>query len=110
MLYELRKYYINPGHRKDIEELFRNTNLENFRKHGISVEGMWYSTTEEIFYYLLKFKDEADQKAKWAEFYAEPSWKPAVDKWNAECGDVMSNYESFNLEPISFYDEGYSRF
>lgn len=110
MLYEWRKYYINPGHRKDIEDLFRNTNLENFKRHGISVEGMWYSKTEDVLYYMLKFKDEEDQKAKWAEFYGDPGWKPDVDKWNAERGDVMSKFDTFNLEPIDFYDESFSRF
>ena len=110
MLYELRVYPINPGHRKDIEDLFEHTNLANFKRHGISVEGLWYSTSEEILYYILKFEDEDDQKAKWEAFYADPVWAAGIAKWQDERGNVMDHYEHYNMEPIPFYDEKLSRF
>lgn len=106
MLYELRIYTVVSGRRKDIEDLFRDTNLPNFKKYGISVEGVWYSAKpeEDVLFYLLKFKDEADQKAKWDAFYAEPSWQVDIAAWQKR-GDVLSDHKGYNIEMVPFYSE-----
>lgn len=99
MLYELRIYHVAPGRRKDLEGLFENTNIPNFKKHGMELIDLWFSVDErENLYYILGFEDKNDREKKWAAFQADPSFGAAIK----DLGQPVLEVESYLMERLPF--------
>jgi hypothetical protein len=102
-IYELRKYFANPGKLDNIEARFRNDTIRIFAKHGLHAIGYWQpiDNKDNAMLYVLEHNSEADAKKNWAEFMADPEWQ-AVSKASDANGKIVNHVESTYMTALDF--------
>jgi hypothetical protein len=79
-LFELRTYHTDPGRLEALNQLTREHTLALFKKHGLTPVAYWIpSDKPNTLIYVLSFPNMAAHDKAWAEFYADPDWKKALD-------------------------------
>jgi hypothetical protein len=74
MLYEFRTYEAAQGRLNDLDNRFCDLTTKIFHRLGFRQVGFWTATDPDRVVYILGWKDEAERKAKWSEFGADPEW------------------------------------
>lgn len=78
MIYELRTYWAAPGKAEALHNRFRTLTMGVFKRLNMEVVGFWrpLQLTPESgdLVYVMRFADEAAQKAAWDAFRADPEW------------------------------------
>ena len=79
MLYEWRIYEVMPERMRALHNLFENTTLRLFEKHGFRVIGFWEAVvgTTNVLYYMLAWESMAHMEKAWNAFRSDPEWVSA---------------------------------
>ncbi len=76
--FELRTYIVDPTGPGTLDLLharFRDHTNKLFIKYGMTIGGVWQSTTKpNTLIYLLAYKDRAARDTAWAGFNKDPEW------------------------------------
>lgn len=76
MLYDYRRYEVQPGRKADLDARFANLTLPLWERHGFRLQGIFdveIGTTSQL-HYLLAWENLAEREQKVAEFLADPEW------------------------------------
>lgn len=103
MIYEMRTYYAMPGKLRAVVQRFADVTHELFLKYGFRPVGYW---TESIgdntkFHYMLAWEDDAERRAKWAEFRDDPERIRAFAESEKD-GLIVARIENSIWEATSF--------
>ena len=99
MINQLRVYRIDPEAREAFHARFRDHAARLMRDHGFRILAMWEEDRRPAedalnFVYLLAWEDEAEMKARWAEFMALEEWAAIKRETSAIHGPmVLGNFE-----------------
>ena len=105
MVYELRKYYVNPGKEADIHKRFREHTMAIFEKHGMKNIGYFTPTEKKEgdpeLVYIVAHASREQAKENWKAFGADPEWQ-AVQKESEANGKIVVKVESTFLTPTDY--------
>jgi len=103
MLFEWRVYKILPKKMNMVHNLFRNTTLKLFEKHGIKAVGFWEAVvgTSNILYYMLAWQDMAHMEKAWSAFRSDPEWIEARRE-AVKDGPLTERVTSILLKPTAY--------
>lgn len=100
MLYEIRTYWAATGKAEALHNRFRTLTMNIFKRLNMEVVGFWrpIEATAESgdLVYIMRFPDEAAQKAAWEAFRADPEWIEGRNKSEVD-GKLTSKVTSVNL-------------
>ncbi len=101
--YEMRVYYSPPGRLDDLHARFRDHTLNLFTKHGIGNVGYWVpvDNKENKLVYLLSYPSREAREVAWKAFFADPDWKAAAKKTEAN-GPIVSKVEQTFLQTTDY--------
>lgn len=99
----MRTYYAPPGKLKELHARFRDHTLNLFAKHGIQSVGYWtpLDNTENKLVFLLAYPSRAAREASWKNFLADPDWKAAAQKSEAN-GKIVAKVEQIFLQTTDY--------
>lgn len=101
-LFELRTYYPHPGKLEALHARFRDHTLALFETHGLQHVGYWETTGDSPkLVYLVAFADEAQRKAAWKGFLADPKWKAAYAD-SIKDGKLVAKIDSVLLRTTDY--------
>jgi len=105
-VYELRTYTATPGNRDKVLARFRDHTVKIFEQHGMKNVGYWVPVDEkdgggDKLIYLLEHKSREAAAASWKAFSADPTWKEARAKSEAN-GKIVAKAESIFLTPTDY--------
>ncbi len=105
MVYELRKYYANPGKAEDMHKRFREHTMALFEKHGMKNIGYWVPAEpkegDADLVYIVAHASRAQADVNWKAFGADPDWQ-AVYKASHENGVLVGKVEREFLNPTDY--------
>ena len=82
MIYEVREYTPMPGRLKDAIELFKMVVFPLFRRHGMEVVQVGFTTigvnSFNELVYTMRFSSLADLECKWKAFLTDADWAAAL--------------------------------
>ena len=104
--FEMRTYYAAPGKLEELHARFRNHTDKLFKKHGMQVIGYWgpeekESGSENTLVYLLAYPSREARAASWKAFAADPDWKDAQKKSEAN-GKLVDKVVSVFLRSTDY--------
>ncbi|MEM8849579.1 MAG: NIPSNAP family protein [Pseudomonadota bacterium] len=101
---QLRIYEIPPGNRGPFLDRFRDHAARLMADHGFRICAMWTSDPDGRvrFVYLLSWTDEAEMRAAWEAFMADPDWARIKAETSAIHGDFVLGIEDIPLIPVPF--------
>ncbi|MDF2383280.1 NIPSNAP family protein [Nostoc ellipsosporum NOK] len=75
-LYQLRVYALHDASKPVFHARFRDHAMRIMKRHGFDIVATWEARRDgkPEFVYLLRWPDEATQKASWAAFMADAEW------------------------------------
>lgn len=75
-LYQLRVYALHEASRPVFHSRFRDHAMRIMKRHGFDIVATWEARRDgkPEFVYLLRWPDEATQRACWAAFMADAEW------------------------------------
>lgn len=102
-VYEMRIYYSPAGKLEDLHARFRNHTVKLFEKHGMTNVGYWVplENPENKLVYLLSYPNREAREESWKKFLADPEWKEAAKKSEAN-GKLVSKIDSLFLKPTDY--------
>jgi heme-degrading monooxygenase HmoA len=103
MVYEFRKYEAAAGRLPEVLNRFERTTVGLFERHGFSPVGFWQTdvgTSNEL-HYLLRWKDSDERVQHWAAFAADPEWREAKARTEAN-GAIVARIHNQLWIPTSF--------
>ena len=105
MIYELRTYDCVPGKLKAHHERMPKREFPLFRKHGITVVGVWTpevgENTNNRLIYMLAYDSLADREKKWAAFLADRELQQLVAETEGD-GPWVLHAQNTILRPTSY--------
>jgi hypothetical protein len=102
MIYELKRYVAHEGKAEALVRRFEEQTIPVFRKVGIELVQAWTAPAEPgVFYYLVRFPDEAASARAWASFAADPDWK-AAKAASEQDGPLLASQSTVRLVPTRF--------
>lgn len=92
---QLRIYEIYDGNKVAFHARFRDHAQRIMARHGFRILSMWEAKAENRteFVYLLRWRDEAEMKAAWTAFMADPEWAEIKRMTAAEHGKLVGEIE-----------------
>ena len=101
--FELRTYYSPPGKLDDLHARFRDHTMRLFEKHGMQNVGYWVpvENTNNTLVYLMAYPSRAAREESWKAFLADPEWKRAAQKSEAN-GKIVSRVEHVFLQAADY--------
>ena len=106
MIYELKKYTAHEGKYAALTARFMQTTLPVFQRVGIEVAHVWTSPEEPgVFYYVTRFASQEARAAAWAAFMADPEWKEAKARSEAD-GPLLASQSTTLLQTAQFLPPG----
>ncbi|MEY2410965.1 MAG: hypothetical protein QOF48_3635 [Verrucomicrobiota bacterium] len=101
--YELRIYYAAPGKLDELHTRFRDHTVKLFEKHGMQNIGYWVpiENPDNRLIYLLAYPDRASREKAWKAFQADPEWKAAQKKSEAN-GRLVARADSSFWEATDY--------
>lgn len=104
MIYEHRTYTVLPGKMDALQARFRDHTVRLFKKHDMKVVGYFtpvIAKANNIFIFILEFRDLAHREAAWAAFGADPEWQKAFADSHKD-GVIVESVENMILAPTDF--------
>ena len=104
MIYEMRQYRCVPGRLPALLKRFETATLKIWEKHGIRQAGFFTTLIGESHQeltYFLAWESLAEREKKWGAFVADPDWREALNKSEAD-GQIVANIVSQILAPTAF--------
>jgi hypothetical protein len=102
LIYELKRYVAHDGKAEALVRRFEASTLPIFRRVGIELVQCWTAPAEPgVFYYLVRFADQAASDKAWAAFGADPDWKDAKAA-SEQDGPLLASQSTVRLQPTSF--------
>lgn len=104
MIHELRIYHCAQGRLPALHERFQKATLELWKKHGIRAVGFWTTLvgpSNQTLTFMLQWDNLAERERIWEAFSADPQWKEARDRYEAE-GPIVARIENQLLEPTAY--------
>jgi hypothetical protein len=77
MLYEYRRYEVNPGKKPELDARFRDLTMPLWEKHGMKAVGLFdveVGTMTNEFHYILAWESLAERERIFPQFLADPEW------------------------------------
>jgi hypothetical protein len=76
VIYEYRRYHVNPGRMGDLVDRMNQHTVRFFEKHGIRMLGAWTTIVGESneLHYLLAWEDFNERQERWGAFSRDPEW------------------------------------
>lgn len=102
-VFEMRIYYANPGKLADLNTRFRDHTCKLFEKHGLQNIGYWVplDNSEEKLIYVIAAPSREARDASFKSFGADPEWKEAARKSEAN-GPLVKKIESFFMTATDY--------
>jgi hypothetical protein len=103
VIYEMRSYEAMPGKHRSVVARFANVTHDLFVKYGFRPIGYWteYVGDNAKFHYMLAWEDDAERRAKWAEFREDPVRAKAFAETEKD-GPIVARVRNWIWEPTSF--------
>jgi hypothetical protein len=103
MIYEYRRYEVNPGRLRDVHRRFEELTLPLWTKHGIEALGFWEVVVGDSnqLHYLLRWKDLSDRDGKWTAFVSDQEWLDGFAKSEAS-GPLVARIHNEFWRPTSY--------
>lgn len=102
MIYELKRYVPHDGKADALQERFAARTMPIFKRLGMEVTHCWTVPEEAgVFYYMLRFRDQAHSDQAWAAFAADPEWKQ-VKAASEQNGALLAGQSTVHLVPTRF--------
>ena len=104
MLYEYRRYEVNPGKKPELDARFKDLTLPLWEKHGMKAVGMFdveVGTMTNEFHYILAWDSLADREKKWSGFFSD---KERLAKFaeTEKNGPLVRNLTAHILRPTAY--------
>ncbi len=94
IVYELRRYRLQPGARETLIALFEREFIESQEAIGMAIHGIYRDTADaNAFVWLRSFPDMAQRAAALAAFYGGPVWQ----RWGKAANATMLNSDNVLL-------------
>jgi hypothetical protein len=102
VIHELKRYVAREGKAEAMQRRFAESTMPVFRRVGIDLVQCWTAPAEPgVFYYLVRFADEAASDRAWAAFAADPEWKAAKAASETD-GPLLASQSTVRLQPTAF--------
>ena len=102
MIHELKRYVAHEGKTEAMQRRFAEVSMPIFKRLGIDVVQCWTAPAEPgVFYYLVRFDDEAASERAWAAFGADAQWK-AAKAASEKDGPLLASQSTVRLVPTRF--------
>lgn len=102
MIFELKRYVAHDGKAEALQQRFAEKTIPVFRRVGIDLVQCWTAPAEPgVFYYLVRFADEAASQQAWAAFSSDAEWKAAKAASETN-GPLLASQSTVRLEPTRF--------
>lgn len=102
MIYELKRYVAHDGKAEALQRRFAEQTIPIFRRIGIDVVQCWTAPDEPgVFYYMVRFPDQAASDKAWAAFAADAEWKAAKAASETD-GPLLASQSTVRLQPTGF--------
>ncbi len=111
-VYELRTYTTNDGKLDDLNTRFRDHTVRLFKRHGMRSVGYWVPADEpqskNTLVYILRHKSREAAKKSWKAFLADPDWRAAYKKSEAD-GRILAKRPESKYMNLTDYSPSSSR-
>jgi hypothetical protein len=102
VIHELKRYVPHDGKSEALQRRFAEKTMPIFRRLGIEVVQCWTAPAEPgVFYYMVRFEDEAASEKAWAAFGADAEWKAAKSASETD-GPLLASQSTVRLHPTGF--------
>lgn len=102
MIHELKRYVAHEGKAEALVRRFAEKTMPIFGRLGIDVVQCWTAPAEPgVFYYLVRFADQAASDKAWAAFSADAEWKAAKAASEGD-GPLLASQGTVRLQPTDF--------
>ena len=103
MIYEMRSYEAMPGKLQTLIGRFRDTTDGLFKKYGFRPVGYWTEAVGDNtkLHYMLAWEDDADRRAKWAQFREDPD-RARIFAESEKDGPLVARINNVIWQPTNF--------
>ncbi|MDB5290775.1 MAG: hypothetical protein JWL69_2016 [Phycisphaerales bacterium] len=104
-VFELRKYYANPGKLDALNTRFRDHTNKLFEKHGMTIIAFWTpiegKDAKDVLIYILAYPSREAATKSWKEFQDDPDWKAAKAESEKD-GALVNHVEQTYMKPTDY--------
>jgi hypothetical protein len=102
VIYEYRKYYVNPGRMGDLVDRMNQHTVHFFERHGIRLIGAWTTVVGESneLHYLLAWNDLNERQERWGAFSRDPEWLAVMRETDGD-GKIRDRAHNELWSPIA---------
>lgn len=104
MINQLRIYEIYDETKQAFLDRFRDHAARIMKGHGFRILAMWETVKDgkPAFAYLLSWHDEAELRACWDAFMADPEWAEIKRQTAPSSGSIVGDISDLVLNPVAF--------
>jgi len=103
--FEMRTYTCHPEKRPDLIKRFQDHTLRLLKKHGIDNVAYFLPTKEDAYSltFILGYPSQEMRDKLWNEFGADPKWKKAAAKSEAN-GKLVAKFEKHGMKNVVYWE------
>ena len=102
MIYELRRYKLEPRNKIYFYERFEKQFLPIANRHGLKVVGAWDVNNSSETVYILAWPDLATLQSTWEKILADEEWIQIKKDSKEKFGDLVLQTHSEVLHPTRY--------